>query len=72
MILGPKRRIRLALERVSEEISGHASRGGRFAGALAGEGYSGGYYDALCDIELLLNGIVPTRRAYWKIKDPTK
>jgi len=66
--LGPKRRIRMALEQVRKEISDNASRGGPFSSALSGEGYAGGYYDALCDIEILLNGNVPNRRDYWKVR----
>lgn len=53
-----------AMERVRGEISGHAA-GGRIASALASEGYSGGYFDALCDIQLLINDVIPNRRNYW-------
>jgi len=66
---GPKTAIRQARERVRAEISGHAARGGRFAGGLASEGYSGGYLDALDDVSLLLNGVQPKRRNYWERED---
>ena len=65
-MIGPKRAIRLALAEVNREISLTASRGGKYAGALAGEGYAGGYADALMDVELLLSGYMPSRRGYWK------
>lgn len=63
--IGPKRRIRAASDAVRQEIADTAAHGGRFAGALAGEGYAGGYLDALQYITLLLNGITPDRRSYW-------
>ena len=59
------KRIREAMENVRAEIRGNVASGGRFAGALSMEGYAGGYYDALADIELLLNGVTPNRRTYW-------
>lgn len=62
---GVRRRIALALTRVEAEISGHAALGGRYAGAMSGEGYSGGYRDALLDAQLLLNGVTPHRRHYY-------
>ncbi len=66
---GPKRRIRLASERVSREIGGIASRESRLAGALASEGYAGGYRDALSDVLLVLNGCIPDRRGYWIVSE---
>ena len=70
--LGPKTRIRLAINRVRAEITGNYSRGNKYARGLASEGYTGGYYDALCDIELLLNGNVPNRRGYWEVPEDKK
>lgn len=64
MKLGPKRRIRLAAMRLRDEIRILASTSPTAAG-LAPEGYSGGYRDALDDVALLLNGVVPCRRHYW-------
>ncbi len=49
---------------VNKEIRGHASRG-RIAAGLAGEGYAGGYRDALADVILLMDGVCPDRRHYW-------
>jgi hypothetical protein len=62
--IGPKRRIKMALGRVLSEISLNAQRG-HLAGALASEGYAGGYADALMDVDLLLRGMIPDRRGYW-------
>lgn len=36
-----------------------------FGAGLASEGYAGGYRDALSDVSLLLDGLIPTRRNYW-------
>ena len=43
------------------EISDFASRGGPYAARLAGEGYNGGYRDALEDVWLALKGVLPNR-----------
>ena len=64
MAKGIKRKLDKARDKVNQEISGFASHGG-YAAALSSEGYSGGYRDALNDIELLLNGVTPNRRDYW-------
>ena len=50
MAKGIKRKIRVAINNVSGEISNFSKRGGIFAGGLASEGYNGGYRDALFDI----------------------
>lgn len=62
---GPKTSIKMALRTVSAEIGGLA-RGGHIAAGLSGEGYAGGYRDALSDVLLLLAGTLPNRRNYWK------
>lgn len=59
-----KKNIKEALKKVDAEIKGTASRGA-IAGALASEGYSGGYRDCLHDMRLVLAGIQPNRRNYW-------
>lgn len=64
---GIKRRIEAARKRVKREISANANSGGKYAAALAAEGYAGGYLDCLNDIDLLLNGVEPRRRDYWDI-----
>jgi hypothetical protein len=57
--------LQIVTDNVTFEISGYAARGGLYAAALAGEGYQGGYRDALQDCILLINGNVPRRRQYW-------
>lgn len=57
--------MRQAKDRVRAEISENASRS-RIASGLAGEGYAGGYLQALYDIELLLGGVLPSTRGYWR------
>ena len=57
--------IQAAQTNVLREISGNAS-GGHIAAALAGEGYAGGYNDALSDMLLLLSDVPPRRRNYWE------
>ena len=54
-----------ASKNVNKEITAHANRGGKYASALAGEGYNGGYRDALQDIILLLNDVIPNRQGWW-------
>lgn len=61
-----------ALSNVNAEISGIASSGGKYGRAMSGEGYSGGYRDALNDVILLLNGVTPDRRNYWWFTERTK
>jgi|WetSurMetagenome_2_1015567.scaffolds.fasta_scaffold38137_6 hypothetical protein len=56
--------IAAAKQKVAEEITGNAE--GFFGRGLASEGYAGGYRDALDDVILLLNGVVPSRRNYWE------
>ena len=65
MAMGIKRQLDKVYEKVSRDISGHASRGGMYAGGLAAEGYDGGYRDAIMDIQLALNGVTPQRRDWW-------
>ena len=65
MAKGIKRKLDKVRKRVTREISGMASMGGRYAGAVAAEGYNGGYRDALDDVQLALNGVTPRRRGWW-------
>ena len=37
-----------------------------WAGALASEGYNGGYADALKDVDLALSGVLPRRNGWWE------
>lgn len=54
-----------ALDKVNKEIEGFASSGGKYARGLASEGCNGGYRDALYDVLLLMNGVVPYVR-WWR------
>ncbi|KKN66956.1 hypothetical protein LCGC14_0466360 [marine sediment metagenome] len=64
MVKGIKRLINIVYKNVTREISAHAKRG-RIAGAMAGEGYNGGYRDALDDVILALNGNISQRHGWW-------
>jgi len=59
-----KKVLQRVIEETRKEIAGNAANG-RIAGALSGEGYAGGYYDAINDVILFLNGNIPNRRGYW-------
>ncbi len=67
---GIKRRIRKACRKIEVDIKGCGDRG-FYAAGLAREGYNGGYWDALQDVLLLLNGIEPGKRGrfWWEDKD---
>lgn len=60
-MIGIKKQLKIARRGVSRLIAEHASRGGRFAGGLAAEGFDGGYREALDDVQLALNGVMPNR-----------
>lgn len=70
---GIKRRLRTARQQVRAEICGFvASNPGLYGRALASEGYAGGYFDALSDVALLLDGVEPSRRRdYWRLPPKT-
>ena len=59
-----KELIRQAHENVCEQIKEFSKRS-EVASAMAGEGYNGGYRDALNDVILVLNGILPDRNGWW-------
>lgn len=63
MAKGIRRPLRRAIDRVTAEISQRGD--GKYARGLSTEGYSGGYQQALRDVELLLNGTMPNTRDYW-------
>lgn len=65
MRLGPKTRIKLAISKVTDEIQDMYDAGSGLYSTLAGEGYSGGYRQALSDVLLVLNGVKPNTRDYW-------
>lgn len=65
MTKGIKHKLAIARGNVQHEITGHANQGGKYA-CLAGEGYMGGYRDALDDVLLALNGVIPNRHFWWE------
>ena len=69
MARGIKRKVFKARNRVDEEIRVGTDQSNLYSRGLAGEGYLGGYRDALDDVILLLNGVKPNRRRdidYWE------
>ena len=69
MAKGIIRKIKKATKQIDREITNSVkgSLDPKLTGALAREGYVGGYWDALQDVLLLLNGCDPCRKPnYWK------
>jgi hypothetical protein len=64
---GVKKLIRAVSDEVGNEIAGTA-QGGFYAAGLSAEGYAGGYRDALHDVLVLMNGVLPNRggRSWWE------
>ena len=67
MSVGIKRDLRRARDKVAADIAATASHG-RIASAMSGEGYAGGYRDALSDVMQALNGCPPSYSRYWPRK----
>jgi len=65
MATGIKRALDRAQTNVQKEIESSAKSGGKFARGLSGEGYAGGYAQALADVQIALNGGKPCTRGYW-------
>lgn len=65
---GWRSRIEQARKRVSEGIAADTDRSSRFSIGLAGEGYAGGYRDALDDVLLVMVGVKPYNRdmRWWR------
>ena len=62
------RRLRMAAKAVEAEISGNWRSGGLHSRGLSGEGYAGGYRDALADVHAMLTHGHPTdSRGYWRV-----
>ena len=68
MAAGIVKKIRNALDAVNRQIRGYisSSDGNYVARGLSGEGYDGGYRDALHDVIQALNGSTPDRWLRWK------
>ena len=56
--------IREQENRVREAIKRATNQNDLYSRGLAGEGYNGGYRDAISDIILLLNGVIPNYRNF--------
>ena len=54
---------------ITRETSGRTGMDAVYAKGFAGEGYKGGYRDALDDVILLLNGAIPYRNFWWEDDD---
>jgi hypothetical protein len=63
MSRGIKRKLSKVSMRLMKEIS-DMSNGGKYAAGLASEGYLGGYWAAISDVMLALEGVQPNRR-FW-------
>lgn len=63
----PTRIIQDVLDQVYKEISEHSKdHEGIYGKGTASEGYNGGYAQALSDVLLILNGVVPTHNRWWR------
>ena len=69
MAKGIKRQLQMAYNNVSKEIGERAEKG-FYASGLSGEGYAGGYRQALSDVFLALNGVYPNNSRYWPKEKP--
>jgi len=63
------RKVQKARKRVNELINQETDRSNRFSGGLSGEGWNGGYRQALDDVLLVLNGVEPRTRGLWKSEE---
>lgn len=68
MAKGIKRKINHVVDAVSKEIAGQTDQNNMYSRGLSGEGYRGGYRQALWDVLQALNGDVPSGRfaRYWR------
>jgi hypothetical protein len=62
---GIVRKVQKARKQVEELIRRETDRTNRFSGGLSGEGWNGGYRQALDDVLLALNGVEPSTRGFW-------
>jgi hypothetical protein len=56
-----------ALKMANDDVNSHD--GSKYARGLAGEGYAGGYAQALRDVRLAAQGVKPQTRHYWDRHD---
>ena len=65
MAKGIMRQLVKVTENINEAIRVSTDQGNLYSRGLSREGYLGGYYDAIQDVTLALNGVKP-QREYWK------
>ena len=65
MARGIMRQLAVVERAVSKMIQDDYAAGSAYFAAVAGEGYNGGYRDALDDVRLALNGVTPDRWQKW-------
>jgi hypothetical protein len=59
--------LKRAADNVNKDIASFANSGDNFySRGLASEGYNGGYRDALYDVMLAIDGILPNRNNWWE------
>lgn len=63
---GIKRLLDKAYKNVSNQIKMDTDQSSLYSKGLSGEGYDGGYRDALQDVLLALNGVLPNRNGWWE------
>jgi hypothetical protein len=66
MASGIRRLLKIARENVHNDIVKATDRNSKYSVGLAYEGYRGGYLAALQDVELALNGAIPSRNGWWE------
>ena len=64
MAKGIKRKLAVASRRISSAIAESIDRDSYYSAGLSGEGYVGGYRDALEDVLLALNGVEPNSAGF--------
>ena len=63
---GIQRALDVARQRAKKTIKMDAQREGAYGnGAMAGEGYNGGYLAALNDVDQAMNGVLPLHSRFW-------
>lgn len=72
MAKGIMRGVTAAQKNAFEEMQGLSGSGDHVAGGLSSEGYAGGYFAALSDVILALNGVQPNNSRYWPERLTTK
>ena len=67
---GIKRQLEAVMKKVEHDMNMHG--GSKYARGFASEGYNGGYYHALSDVMLALNGVTPNRNYWWEHPEKKK